>query len=74
MHNDKYIKSEIKVYNNRISTNFEGIKIPKDNQYCTCLPVILWNSVVEIENDYKSASIFRRRQIWSEKEKNNEYD
>ena len=41
VHNDKYIKSEINVCNNRISTNFEGNKILKDNKYCTCLSVIL---------------------------------
>ena len=74
MHNDKYIKSEINVYNNRISTNFEGNKIQKDNKYCTCLSVILRNSVVKIGNDYKSTNIFRRRQICSEKDKNSEYD
>ena len=43
--NEKYIKTRIKIYNNRIYTNFQYNKIPKDNEYCTCLSVILLDSV-----------------------------
>ena len=35
MYNDKYIKTKIKIYNDRISTNLQGNKIPKDNEYYT---------------------------------------
>ena len=35
MYNDKYIKTKIKIYNDRINTNFQGNKIPKDNEYYT---------------------------------------
>ena len=42
----------IKIYNNRRFTNFQGNKIPKNNEYCTCLSVILLDSVVKIDNDY----------------------
>ena len=52
VYNDKYIKTKIKIYNNRITTNFQGNNIPKVNEYCTCLFVILLDSVVKIENDY----------------------
>ena len=42
----------MKIYNNRINTNFLGNKIPEDNEYYTCLSVILLDSVVKIDNDY----------------------
>ena len=52
MHSDKYIKTEIKIYNNKIDTNFDGNKIPRDNEFCTWLSVMLLDSVVEIDNDH----------------------
>ena len=52
MSNNKYIKTKIKIYNNRVSTNFQGNKIPKDNECCACLSVTLLDSVVKIDNDY----------------------
>ena len=41
VYNDKYIKIKIKIYNNRVYTNFQNNKIPRDNEYCACLSVIL---------------------------------
>ena len=38
-YNDKYIKT--KIYNNRVYTNFQHNKIPKDNEYCACLSAII---------------------------------
>ena len=46
------IKTKIKIYNNITNTNFQGNKIREDNKYCTCLSVILLDSVVKIDNDY----------------------
>ena len=34
VYNDKYITTKIKIYNNRLYTNFQHNKIPKDNEYC----------------------------------------
>ena len=44
MYNYKYIKTEIKIYNDRIYTNFQYNKIPKDNEHCACLAVIVLDS------------------------------
>ena len=44
VYNDKYIKTKIKIYNDRVYTNFRHKKIPKDNEYCACLSVILLGS------------------------------
>ena len=53
VYNDKYIKTKIKIYNNRVYTNFQHNKIPKDNEYCACLPVILLDSIfVNSDKEY----------------------
>ena len=45
VYNDKYIKTKIKIYNDKVYTNFQHNKIPKDNEYCACLSVILLDSI-----------------------------
>ena len=54
MYDTKYIKTKIKVYNNKINTIFYGNKIPEDSKYCNCLSATLLDSVVKIDNDYYS--------------------
>ena len=45
VYNDKYIKTKIKIYNDKVYTNFQHSKMPKDNEYCACLSVILLDSI-----------------------------
>ena len=45
VYNDKNIEIKIEIYNNGVYTNFQYKKIPKDNEYCTCLSVILRGSI-----------------------------
>ena len=45
VYNDKYIKTKIKIYNDRVYTNFQHNKIPKDNEYCANFSVILLDSI-----------------------------
>ena len=52
VYNDKYIKTRIKIYNNRVYTNFQYNEIPKDNEYYTFLSVILLDSFVKAGNDH----------------------
>ena len=53
--NDKYIKTKKKFYNNKVYTNFQHGNIPKDNGYCACLSVILFDSIfVDSGNKYYS--------------------
>ena len=52
MYNAKYIKTKIKIYNDRINANFLGKKMPEYKEFCTCLFVILLDSVVKIGIDY----------------------
>ena len=44
VYNDKYIKTKKKIYNDRVYTNFQHNKIPKGNEYCACLSVMLLDS------------------------------
>ena len=37
VYNDKYIKTTIKIFNNKINTNIHGKKMPEDNKFCTDL-------------------------------------
>ena len=53
MCNDEYIKTKIKIYNDKVYANFQHNKIPKDNEYCTCLSVILLDSIfVNSDKEY----------------------
>ena len=53
VYNDKPIKTKRKIYNNRVYTNFQHNKIPKDNEYFVCLSVILLDSVfVNSDKEY----------------------
>ena len=40
MYNDKYIKTKIKIYKDKVYRNFQHHKTPKDNEYCACLSVL----------------------------------
>ena len=46
MYNDKYFRTKINIYNDRIITNFQIINLPKDDECCACLFVILLDSLV----------------------------
>ena len=38
--NDKYIKTKIKMYEDRVNTNFQGKEVPKENALYKCLSLI----------------------------------
>ena len=44
--NDKYIKTKIKLYGDKIDINFQGKKIPKENAAYKCLSLIMLESVI----------------------------
>ena len=58
VYNDKYIKTKIKIYNDKVYTNFQHNKIPKDNEYCACLSVILLDSIFVNSNKKYYPQIF----------------
>ena len=44
--NDKYIKTKIKIYKDKVNTNFQGKKVPKENASYKCLSLIMLDSVI----------------------------
>ena len=58
VYNNKYIKTKIKIYNDKVYTNFQHNKMPKDNEYCACLSVILLDSIFVNSNKEYYPQIF----------------
>ena len=53
MYNDKYIKIKIKIYNDRVNTNFQHNKKPRDDEYCALFSVILLDTIfVNLDKKY----------------------
>ena len=50
--NDKYIKAKIKSYRDKVNTNFQGKKIPKENASCKCFSLIILDSVITVSKKY----------------------
>ena len=44
--NDKYIKGKIKSQRDKVNTNFQDKKVPKENASCKCLSLIMLDSVI----------------------------
>ena len=69
MYNDKYIKTKIKIYNDKVYTNFQHNKIPKDNEYCACLSVILLDSIFVNSNKENYRQIFLEEWKYAKKDR-----
>ena len=49
---DKYIKKKIKTYGDRVNTNFQGKKVPKENASYKCISLIMLDSVIRVNKKY----------------------
>ena len=49
---DKYIKTKIKSYGDKVNTNFQGKKIPKQNTSSKCLSLIMLDSIIRVNKNY----------------------
>ena len=49
---DKYIKTKTKMYDNRVNTNFQGKKVPKENASYKCLSLIMLDFVIRVNKKY----------------------
>ena len=49
---DKYIKTKIKMYDDRVNTNFQGKTVPKENTSYKCLSLIMLDSVIRVNKKY----------------------
>ena len=51
-HNGKYIKTKIKLYGDKMNTNFQGKKIPNENASYKCLSLIMLDSAIRVIKKY----------------------
>ena len=49
---DKYIKAKIQMYGDRVNTNFQGKKVPKENASHKCLSLIMLDSVIRANKKF----------------------
>ena len=49
---NKYIKTKIKLYGDKINTDFQGKKVPKENASYKCLSLIMLDSVTRVNKKY----------------------
>ena len=47
----KYIKTKIKMYEDRVNTNFQGKEVPKEDASYKCLPLIVLESVMRVSKN-----------------------
>ena len=49
---DKYIKTKIKIYEDKVNINFQGQKVPKENASYKCKSLIMLHSVIRVNKKY----------------------
>ena len=50
--NDKYIKTKIKMYEDRVNTNFQGKQVRKENALYKSISLIVLDSVIRVNKKY----------------------
>ena len=67
--NDKYIKTKIKIYIDKVYTNFQHNKTQKDNKYRACLSVMLLDSIFVNSNKENYRQIFLEEWKYAKKDR-----
>ena len=57
--NDKNIKIKIKMYEDRVNTNFQSKKVPEENASYKCLSLIMLDSVITVNKKYYPQTLFQ---------------
>ena len=60
MYNVKHLKTKIKSYEVKISTNFHDDKVQNEGSNCICSSALLVDLVVKLGNKLVPSSVFRR--------------
>ena len=66
---DKYIKTKIKTPGNRVNTNFQGQKVPKENATYKCISLIMLDSVIKVNKKYYPQTLLEERKCVIKKNK-----
>ena len=56
---DKYIKTKIKMFEDRVNTNFQGKKVPRENASYKCLSLIMLDSVIRVNKKYYPQTLLK---------------
>ena len=70
---DKYIKTEIKIYAGSMITNFHNKKMPKEKAPCKCLSIIMLDSVITANKKYYPHAFLEECEYVQEKIKTENY-
>ena len=66
---DIYIKTKIKMYGARVSTNFQGKTLPKENASYKCLSLIMLESVIRVNKKCYPQTLLEERKYVTRKNK-----
>ena len=55
--NDKYIKTKIRSYGDKVNTNFQSKRIPKEKASYKCLSLIMLDSVIRVNIKYYTQTL-----------------
>ena len=66
---DKYIKTKIKIYEDRVNTNFQDKKMPNENASYKCLSLIMLDSLIRANKKYYPQTLLEECQYTIRKNK-----
>ena len=69
--NDKYIKTKIKLYGDKVNINFQGKKVTKEKENASfkCLSLIMLDSAIKVNKKYYSQKLLEKCQYKIKKNK-----
>ena len=67
--NERYIKTKIRMYEDRVITNFQGKKKPKENASHNCIALLSVDCVIRMNKKYYPQAIYVSVNIKKEKVK-----
>ena len=70
---EKYIKTKIKIYEDRIITNFHNKKMPKEKAPWKCLSIIMIDSIIKATKKYYPRTLLEECKYIQEKMKTENY-
>ena len=50
--NDNYIRTKINIYENKVNTDFQGKKVPRENASYKCLSLIMVDTVIRVSKKH----------------------
>ena len=68
VYDEKYIKANVRNFNDVVKTNFLSDEIPKEGVHYACIACITVDSVMRMKKELPT-SLFRRMQVQNEKDK-----